>query len=75
MPVHIGHIIESELRRQGRSAAWLARQICCERTNVYALFKRRSLDCEQLLRCSKALRCDFFRYYTDLLAADGRPPD
>lgn len=32
--VHIGSLISDELRRQRRPAAWLAQEICCDRTNV-----------------------------------------
>ena len=35
--VHIGTLIKEELRRQGRSVAWFARKLCCERTNVYSI--------------------------------------
>lgn len=62
--IHIGKLIEAELRRQERSVAWFARNLPCERTNVYDIFKRRSIDTEMLLRISIVLRHDFFRYYT-----------
>lgn len=62
--IHIGKLIEAELRRQERSVAWFARSLPCERTNVYDIFKRRSIDTEMLLRISIVLRHDFFRYYT-----------
>ena len=42
--VHIGKQIEEELRRQERSVTWFAKQLCCERTNVYSIFKRESID-------------------------------
>lgn len=62
--IHIGQLIQSELRRQGRGVTWFAAQICCERTNVYTIFKRKSIDTELLLRISQVLDHDFFRYYT-----------
>ena len=61
--VHIGQEIEQELRRQGRSAVWLAAALCCDRTNVYKLFRKRSIDTELLYRISLILRFDFFRFY------------
>jgi len=67
--VHIGKQIETELRRQERSVAWFARNLYCERTNVYDIFKRKSIDTELLLRISIILRHDFFRYYRDELSA------
>lgn len=30
--VHVGSLIGEELRRQRRPAAWLAQEICCDRT-------------------------------------------
>ncbi len=52
------------MQRQGRTVPWLARQICCERRNVYKIYARASIDTELLLRISKALNHDFFRYYS-----------
>ena len=61
--VNIGVIIEEELRRQERSVAWLARKLCCERPNVYDIFKRESIDTELLMRISLALKRNFFEAY------------
>lgn len=63
--IHIGKLIENELHRQERTVAWFARNLYCERTNVYHIFKRRSLDTELLLRISHLLQHDFFKYYSD----------
>lgn len=62
--IHIGKLIEAELRRQERPVSWFARKLYCERTNVYDIFKRRSIDTEMLLRISIVLQHDFFRYYS-----------
>ena len=53
--MNIGKHIEMILRKQGKSAAWLATQIPCERTNVYNIFKRKSLDVRLLMRISVIL--------------------
>jgi hypothetical protein len=58
--VHIGSLISSELRRQRRPAAWLAQEICCDRTNVYKILRKGSIDTELLCRISVALNHDFF---------------
>lgn len=58
--VHIGSLIGTELRRQRRPAAWLAQQICCDRTNVYKILRKGSIDTELLCRISVALEHDFF---------------
>ncbi len=58
--IHVGQMIESELRRQEKTVAWLARSICHERSSVYKIFARKSLDVHLLLRISVLLNHDFF---------------
>lgn len=41
--VHIGQLIEQELRRQRRSVSWFAKELYCDRTNVYKLFRKESI--------------------------------
>ncbi len=67
MAIHIGKTIEQVLREQGRSVSWFAKQICCERTNVYSIFQRASIDTELLLRISRVLSYDFFEEYRNAL--------
>ena len=55
---HIGQIIEKELHRQER--------LYCDRTNVYNIFRRQSLDTELLLRISIILEYNFFQIYSDI---------
>jgi len=59
--MNIGKHIEEILRKKGKSASWLASQIPCERTNVYNIFKRKSLDARLLARISVILEHDFFK--------------
>lgn len=61
--MHIGKLIEEELRRQERSVSWFAKKLYCDRTNVYSIFKRPSIDTELLLRISIILNRNFFSYY------------
>lgn len=63
--VHIGQLIEQELRRQRRSVSWFAKELYCDRTNVYKLFRKESIDTLLLFRISTVLSHDFFKYYTD----------
>lgn len=53
-------MIEAELRRQDKSVSWLARSICHERSSIYKIFSRRSVDVYLLLRISVLLNHDFF---------------
>lgn len=62
--IFIGKIIEEELRNQERSVVWLSRKLNCNRTKVYKIFNRTSIDTELLLKISNILKRDFFEPYT-----------
>lgn len=66
--IHIGKLIKEELHRQERSITWFANKLCCERTNVYSIFKRESIDTILLFRISLVLHHNFFNYYIQELA-------
>lgn len=57
--IHIGHLVKSVFDDSGLTVAELARQLYCERTNVYAIFRRKSIDVEMLARLSKILNHNF----------------
>lgn len=57
--VHIGKLVKSVFSDSGMSVAELARQLHCERTNVYTIFRRRTVDVELLSRLSKILKHNF----------------
>ena len=59
--VHIGQLIKSELKRQGRTANWIAAKIFCEKSNIYKLFRRKSIDLDQLMRISEVLNHNFLK--------------
>ena len=65
--IHIGQLIEEELRRQRRSVSWFAKELYCDRTNVYKLFRKESIDTQLLYRISCILSHDFFQHYVDEL--------
>lgn len=58
--INIGQLVRDELMHQERSVVWLARKIMCDRTNVYRIFSKASIDTELLIRISKALNHNFF---------------
>lgn len=68
--IHIGHIIEQELRRQRRSISWFAKELYCDRTNVYKIFHKASIDTLLLYRISTILSHNFFQYYTEAFTKD-----
>lgn len=65
--IFIGKSIEYELRNQERSAVWLARKLNCNRTNIYKIFNRSTIDTELLLRISNVLQRNFFEEYINRL--------
>lgn len=65
--LHIGKMIEAELRSQERSIMWFSRQLHCDRRNIYDIFKRTSIDTHLLLRISCILRRNFFLTIADSL--------
>lgn len=57
--VHIGQIIKSVFDESGMTVSELARCLSCERTNVYTIFRRRTVDVELLARLSEILSHNF----------------
>lgn len=68
----IGTIIKEELERQERSVTWFARKLSCDRSNVYRLFQKNSIDTILLSRISVILNRDFFADFSDNLPEDIR---
>lgn len=61
--IHIGRLIQEQLKTDQRSVSWLAKQIPCTRNHIYKIFRKSSIDCAMLLRISQAMQFNFFRYY------------
>ena len=62
--IHIGHIIQAQLKADQRSVSWLAKQIPCTRNHVYKIFNKPSLDADLILKISTAMNFNFFQHYT-----------
>ena len=62
--LHIGRMVKSVFDESGLSVAEFARRIHCERTNVYKIFNRQSIDVETLVKISEALEHNFFEDVT-----------
>lgn len=56
----IGILIKEELERQEHSISWFARKLSCDRSNIYRLFQKESIDTNLLARISLLLGRDFF---------------
>jgi hypothetical protein len=59
--MHIGQKIKEVMEQKHRSVIWVARQISCERTNVYNIFARADINTSLLRQLSIILEYDFFK--------------
>ena len=59
--MHIGQKIKQVLEKQKKPVTWLAKEIDCERTNVYNIFSRKDISTGLLQRISLILNYDFFK--------------
>lgn len=57
--IHIGHMIKSVFDESGMTISEFARRIYLERTTVYDIFERTSIDVLQLARISLVLKHNF----------------
>ena len=57
--LHIGHLIKSVFDESGMTISEFARQIHLERTTVYSIFERPTVDVMQLARISLVLKHNF----------------
>ncbi len=62
---HIGHLIKQELRNQGRTITWLAKQLECSRQNAYKILNRHWIYTDLLLKISNILDYDFFKCFSE----------
>lgn len=58
--MNIGHSIREMMKKRGLSATRLAKEIPCERTNVYNIFSRKDIGTKLLWRISEVLDHNFF---------------
>jgi predicted transcriptional regulator len=65
MCMPIGQKIQRRLKEQGQSVTWFAKQLNCNRTNIYNIFKKVNVDTELLKRICKILNYNFFQDMAD----------
>lgn len=54
-------MIRAELKAQGRTVTWFAQAIHTDRTNVYKILSKDTIDLQLLIRISKLLHRDFLQ--------------
>jgi hypothetical protein len=64
--IHIGKIILDALEKEERSAAWLARKVHIDRSNLHRQLKHSHINTKLLYNISTALNIDFFHHYSAL---------
>jgi len=58
--IHIGSIIKAKAVERGISETELSKRIHCHNSNIHYLYKKKSINTEQLWKISMALEFDFF---------------
>lgn len=66
--IHVGSIIKETLKKKGKSVTWFANEMCCTRTNVYKIFRKKSIDTDIIWRASQVLEYDFFAVMSQKLS-------
>ena len=57
--VHIGSMIKQKFIEKSMTIKEFSGKINCDRTTVYDIFKRKSIDTEKLIKISQVLNFDF----------------
>ncbi len=65
MKLHIGHIIEKKNKEKNIGPTELGRKLHTSKQNIYAIYKRESIDTMLLFQLSKVLKYDFFELYSE----------
>lgn len=65
--MHIGKRIKQKLAEQGKTSLWLAQQLSYNRTTMYKIYDKASLDTQMLLRISRIMQYDFFKEFSQEL--------
>lgn len=62
--IHIGNLIQEKVKEKNISVVNFAKMLNCDRTNIYRIYNRKSIDVELLERISINLKTDFFKIYS-----------
>ncbi len=61
----IGQIIEEQVKAKKMTAIEFAKELSTERSNVYNIFKRDSIDTSLLKKIGQILEYDFFQHFLE----------
>ena len=63
--VNIGQRIREELTNQERTISWLTRKLNCNRSTVYRILEKNSIDTLMLAQISQILNYNFMQELSD----------
>ena len=66
--INIGQEIKEKKEQLGLRTTELANKTHIEKRRLYRIFKKKSIDTDDLFELSTQLGCDFFKLYSDELA-------
>lgn len=66
--INIGQEIKERIKQQSIGVTELSNKTHIERRRLYRIFKKKSIDTDDLFELSVQLGCDFFKLYSDEFA-------
>ena len=60
----IGELIRKKLKESGHTVVWFANTLQCSRTNIYKMFKKKTIETDELFVICEILGYDFFKLYS-----------
>lgn len=70
--IHVGKMLKEYFDSLPRkyTVSWLASMLNCDRTNIYNIFQRSSVDTHLLVRISIILEHNFFQDIADMIESE-----
>lgn len=65
--ISIGELIKLKVEESGITMQRICKFLKCSEDEIWTMYKKKSIDCELLMRWSKLLKYDFFRLYSQHL--------
>ena len=65
--IHIGSMIKAKAAEKKITEVQLAKMILCDNSTIHDIYRRKSINSEQLWKISMALEYDFFEIYRNNL--------
>lgn len=63
MDIHIGNVIKQVFSKSKMKVTEFAEILHCDRSNIYNIFNRKTIDTDTLWMLSKIFKHNFFEYY------------